>query len=207
VTVPAQPEEQIEVRTTEPAPVPAPRRQPARGVRRRRDPVRRGRAPRRLPVALAGTVAFALLAAFFAWQAAEPLWLAFGRGETGIATVTRCQASEHVTYRCVAFRAGSGSFEVADVTLRGAGDVADAEGVRLPARMISASHDRAYAASTTGLHLRWSIALLLVVACGAGIAWVSGAARLDDRRSRRRAVLASFAAPLLLALGFVTAAF
>jgi hypothetical protein len=157
-------------------------------------------------VALAGTVVFALLAAFFAWQAAEPLWLAFGRGESGIAMVTRCQASEHVTYRCVSFRAGNGAFEVADVTLRGAGDAADAEGARLPARMISAGHDQAYATTTAGLHLRWTIGLLLVLACGAGIAWISGATRLDDHRSRRDAVLVSFAGPLLLALGFLTAA-
>jgi hypothetical protein len=157
-------------------------------------------------VALAATVAFALLAAFFAWQAAEPLWLALGHGEPGTATVTRCQASEHVTYRCVAFQAASGAFTVEDVTLLGAGVAARAEGERLPARMVSAGHDRAYAVSTAGLHLRWSVALLLVLACGAGIAWATGATRLDDRRSRHWAVLTSFAGPLLLVLGFLIAA-
>lgn len=157
-------------------------------------------------MALLATVVFALLAAFFAWQAAEPLWLALGHGEAGTATVTRCHASEHVTYRCVGFEAADGTFTVADVTLLGAGDADRSEGTRLSARMVSASHDRAYAVSTAGLHLRWSVALLLVLACGAGIAWATGATRLDDRQSRRRAVLASFAAPLLLAVGFLTAA-
>jgi hypothetical protein len=197
MTVPAQPSDLTEVRVTVPI-----RRRAAHKARRSRA----ARPLRRTPVALAATVAFALLAAFFAWQAAEPLWLAVGHGEAGTATVTRCRASEHVTYRCIAFQANSGAFQVEDVRLLGAGDVTRAEGERLPARMVSAGHDRAYAVSTAGLHLRWSVALLLVLACGAGIAWATGATRLDDRRSRRWAVLVSFAGPLLLAVGFLTAA-
>src|SRR5690606_24057265 len=173
---------------------------------RRPGDVRNAKPPRRPAVALAGTILFGLLAAFFAWQAAEPLWLALGQGETGTATVTRCQASEQVSYRCVVFQADGGAYQVTDVTLRGAGDALATEGAQVPARMLSASHERAYAASPAGLHLRWAAALALVVVCGLAIAWVSGATRLDDRRSRRRAVLLSVAAPLLLTLGFLTAA-
>jgi hypothetical protein len=176
---------------------------------------------RRPAVALPLTVLFALLAAFFAWQAAEPLWLAIGQGEAGTATVTRCEANAPersseasdaagvagtATYRCVSFEAASGAFRVPEVTLLGAGDAARAEGARVPAQMISIHHDRAYAASPAGLHLRWSIGLLLVLACGAGVAWATGATRLDERRSRRRAVLFSFAGPLLLTLGFLVIA-
>jgi hypothetical protein len=165
---------------------------------------------RRPAVALPLTILLGLLAAFFAWQAAEPLWLAVGHGTPGTATVTRCRVDDAsgatTTYRCIGFEAAGGAFRVPEVTLLGAGDAAGAEGAQVPARMVSAHHDRAYAASPAGLHLRWSIGLLLVLACGAGIAWATGATRLDEPRSRHRAVLLSLAGPLLLALGFVTAA-
>jgi hypothetical protein len=177
-------------------------------------------------------IVFGLLAAFFAWQSAEPLWLALGHGVTGTAVVTRCDATDgtlvaragagdpagpgdsagpgdpagDATYRCVAFEAAGDAGRAVDVTLLGAGGADRAEGASLPARMISPDRDRAYAATTAGLHLRWSIGLALVLACGAGIAWVSGATRLYERRSRRRAVLVSFVGPLALAAGFVAAA-
>lgn len=155
-----------------------------------------------------------LIAAFFAWQSAEPLWLALGRGEPGTATVGQCDPTGAVatptaptapTYRCVSFHAASGAFHATDVTLRGAGASAT-EGTRMPARMISADRGRAYVANPAGLHLRWAVGLLLVLGCGAGIAWVSGATRLDEPRSRRRAVLLSVAGPVVLAAGFLGAA-
>jgi hypothetical protein len=177
---------------------------PPRRARR----ARRTRPLRRPAVALPLTVLFGLLAAFFAWQTAQPLWLAIGHGEPGTATVTRCQAgeSESATYRCISFEASSGAFRVPEVTLLGAGEAARTEGARVPAQMVSAHHDRAYAVSQAGLHLRWSTGLLLVLACGAGVAWATGATRLDGRRSRRRALLLSFASPLVLTLGFLLAA-
>jgi hypothetical protein len=191
-------------------PDPPPAWQPPHRTRRARraQPARPARPLRRPVVALPLTILFGLLAAFFAWQAAQPLWLAIGHGEPGTATVTRCQAgpSESVTYRCISFEATSGAFQVPEVTLLGAGDATRADGARVPAQMISAHHDRAYAASRAGLHLRWSIGLLLILACGAGIAWATGANRLDQRRSRRRALLLSFAGPLVLTLGFLLAA-
>lgn len=155
-------------------------------------------------------MAFGLLAAFFSWQAAEPLWLALGVGADGTATTTRCDAAAGTvatadsrpeqTYRCVVFDAADGSYQAVDVELFGT-DAATA-----PARMISASASRAYAADPAGLHLRWTVGLALVLACGAGIAWATGARRLDPPGLRRRAVLLSFAGPLLLTAGFLIAA-
>lgn len=163
-------------------------------------------------------VLLGLLAAFFAWQAAEPLWLALGRGEPGTATVTQCEAGPGgPAYPCIRFEAASGAFQVADVTLRGAGDTLRGAGDTLPgagapdaqtavpARMLAPERAHAYATSVAGLHLRWVAGLVLVLACGAGIAWATGAARLE--RSRTRAVLLSFAGPLLLTAGFLAAAF
>jgi hypothetical protein len=200
---------------------------------RRRDPVRTpagaggrtaggagatARPPRRPVTALAGTIVFGLLAAFFAWQSAEPVWLALGRGETGTATVARCDAvtgavlargpmagttpGPAASYRCVAFTA-PGRAPVAGVTLLGA-DPGDGE--RVPARMVTAGHGRAYAVSTAGLHLRWLLGLGLVALCGAGVGWATGAARTRDAHLRRRAVLLSYAGPALLAAGFLAAA-
>jgi hypothetical protein len=168
-------------------------------------------------VALPAVILFGLLAAFFAWQAAEPLWLAVGYGVDGTATVTRCHptdppvpagaGSTESTYRCVTFTPPDRAFQAVDVTLLGAGSAAGrTEGATLPARMVTADADRAYATGQAGLHLRWSVGLALVLACGAGIAWATGARRLDGRRARRRAVLLCFAGPVLLAAGFVTAA-
>lgn len=177
--------------------------------------------PHRHPaVALPAVILFGLLAAFFAWQAAEPLWLAVGHGVDGTATVTRCRPTDppvpvdagsteltEPTYRCVTFTPPDRAFQAVDVTLLGAGsDAVRTEGATLPARMVTPDAGRAYATGPAGLHLRWSLGLLLVLACGAGIAWATGARRLDGRRSRRRAVLLSFAGPVLLAVGFVTAA-
>jgi hypothetical protein len=171
------------------------------------------RSPRHPAVALLGVIGFGLLAAFFAWQAAEPLWLAVGVGADGTAAATRCDAATGTeatdrtrpaaSYPCLVFDAADGSYRAVDVTLRGAGDPGQTP---VPARMISPDSHRAYATSPAGLHLRWSVGLALVLACGAGIAWVTGARRFAPRTARRRAVLLCFAGPLLLTAGFLTAA-
>ena len=122
-------------------------------------------------------VGLSLLAAFFAWQSAEPLWLALGHGVPGTAEVTVCDAADPteealtsrteeptVPYPCVVFTARHGEFRAVDITLRGAGEAAHTPGSRIPARMISPDRDRAYAADPVGLHLRWSLGMLLVLA-------------------------------------------
>jgi hypothetical protein len=88
--------------------------------------------------------------------------------------------------------------------------------------MLSAERSQAYALTGAALHLRWALGLALVLACGAGIAWASGATRLDGARPRLRsprrrwlsvtaptrwAVLLCFAGPLLLAAGFLAASY
>lgn len=187
---------------------PPPARRPVAGPRPYRHPL----------LALPATILLGLLAAFFAWQAAEPLWLALGRGTDGTATEARCDAtdgsavellreSDGPTYRCLVFTASDRSFENVDVELRGAGSVARPEGASTPARMLSPDSTRAYATAPAALHLRWSIGLALVLACGAGVAWASGATRLDLLRDRRRAVALSVAGPLVLAAGFLVAAY
>ena len=175
------------------------------------------KSPRHPVAGIAAVILLGLLAAFFAWQGAQPLWLALGRGETGTATVARCDPTDGgpvtlaeapgATYSCVTFEADTGSFRAADVTLLGAGEAARTEGTQLPARMLSPEREQAYAADSAGLHLRWAIGLVLVLACGGGTVWASGATRLDRPRSRRIAVLVSFAGPLLLAAGVVVAAY
>lgn len=189
------------------------RRPPGRALRARR-------APRHPAVGLLATLLFGLLAAFFGWQAATPLWLAVGVGADGTAIPTRCDATggtvasdqsrPAVTYPCLTFEAADGSFRAVDVTLLGAGpDPSGPDPARpdhVPARMVSPDEPRAYATGPAGLHLRWTVGLVLVVLCGAGIAWATGAFRLEPARSRRRAVLLSFAGPLLLTAGFLVAA-
>lgn len=189
---------------------------PEPAVRYRPPPSRlRYRSTRHPAVALPATILFGLLAAFFAGQAAEPLWLALGVGADGTATATHCDAATGtvatdrsapgLTYPCVVFDAAGDGYRAVDVTLRGA-EIAPVAEAPVPARMVSPDSRRAYAASPAGLHLRWSVGLALVLACGAGIAWATGARRLDHPAARRRAVLVSFAGPLLLTAGFLIAA-
>jgi hypothetical protein len=167
--------------------------------------------PRRRVPGLAALVLLALLASFFAWVSAEPLWLAVGHGDAGTATVTRCTGSG-VGQRCVGeFTAAGGTFTAKEVSLLGIGAGDRHGGATVPAQMISAGRSaagplpRAYVADRLGLHLRWIIGLVVLLACGVGIAWATGARRLENRRARRRAVLASLGAPLLLMIGFLAA--
>jgi len=163
--------------------------------------------PRRPSVGLAGMVLLSLLAAFFAWVSAEPLWLAVGHGDRGTATVTRC-AGTGVGQRCVGeFTAAGGEFTVAGVAMLGLAEDQRTAGATMTARMVSADGRSAYADDRAGLHLRWAVGLLLVLACGLGIAVTTGAGRLDSRAARIGAVATSLAAPLLITLGFLVASF
>ncbi|HET8657661.1 MAG TPA: hypothetical protein VFM55_01530 [Micromonosporaceae bacterium] len=174
--------------------------------------VRRRRGDRRRNVVggLAALVVLAFLAAFFAWLSAEPLWLAVGHFDDGTATVTTCTGTG-VSRRCTAsFTTTDRAVTVERVAMLGAAPAERRAGAAVPARMVSPDRCgagpascRAYAAGHPGLHLRWALGLLIVLCCGLGIAWTTGATRLD--RGRRAAVAASLTAPLLLPLGFLAA--
>jgi hypothetical protein len=150
---------------------------------------------------------FALLATFFAWVSAEPLWLAVGHGDKGTATVTECTGNG-VSQRCLGeFTAAGGAFTAERVRLLGVGEQ-DGTGTTMTAKMVGSDSGRAYVDAASGvLHLRWGLGMGLVVLCGLGIVWATGALRLEDSRSRRRATLAGLAAPLLVAIAFLAATF
>lgn len=162
--------------------------------------------PRQPAAGLLSIVVLSLLAAFFSWVSAEPLWLAFGQGETGTATVTRCTGSG-VQQHCVGtFTAEDGAFTSEHVRLLGVEDEHRADGTQLQALMVDSHADTAYVDSGTQLlHLRWAIGLGLVLLCGLGLVWGTGALRLTDRRARWTATLTALGAPMLLALGFLAA--
>jgi hypothetical protein len=69
--------------------------------------------------------------------------------------------------------------------------------------MVSAGGRIAYAGNPAALHLRWVLGITLVVLCGLGIGWVTGAGRLADRRARTAGYATSVAAPLLLLIGML----
>jgi hypothetical protein len=162
--------------------------------------------PRRTGPALTALVALALVAAFFAWVSAEPFWLAVGHGERGTATITRC-VGDGVAQRCTGRFVAADGGVVARVVLLGVGEQHRAAGAAVPARMVDRASGQAYVGDDgLALHLRWTLGLLLVLLCGAGIAWATGATRLADRRARRWAMAGSAAGPVLLVLGFLVAA-
>ena len=221
---PAALEPAVVVAALEPAPIrralpqrvvpdpPAPEDEPAFWIPSERVPRDGGwrgplpKPPRRPALALPGLIVFSLLAAFFAWVSAEPLWLATGHGDRGTATVTRCTGNG-VGQRCVgAFATTDGRFTAQPVTLLGVAEHERHEGAAITARMVRQDSRQAYVGDDSlTLHLRWGLGLLLVLLCGVGIAWATGATRLETRRARRLAVLTSVAGPLLLAAGFVAA--
>ncbi|GAA2521259.1 hypothetical protein [Pilimelia columellifera] len=168
---------------------------PAPQARRAADPAR----PPRTAVALAALVPLALLAAFFSWVAATPLLLAAGHGEVGTATVTSC-VGDGVGRRCVG-RFESPGFVVEKVGLLGAAD-GDAGRV-VQARILDRDEPHAYVGEGAGLHLRWIIALLLALGCGAAAAWATGAGRLPDPDARRNLLLGCLAGPVVLTIGFI----
>ena len=171
-------------------------------------PVRPPKPPRRPASGLAGLVLLALLSSFFAWVSVEPLWLAFGHGDLGTATVIDC-TGQGISQRCRGeFVSADGTFSAEDVRLVGlpAGD--RIEDWQVIARMIDADSHTAYVGTGSAtLHLRWGLGLTLVMLCGIGIVWATGAGRLPDRSARRGAVLVGLAGPLAITAGFLAATF
>ncbi len=160
------------------------------------------RRQRRPAAGLAWLIVLGLVAAFFGWFSAEPLWLSLGHGVSGTATVVECSV-HGIPARCADFTPANGAYPPARVTLLGLGKVST--GQQVAAQMVSARGWQAYAGDRASLYLRWIPGLAVVLLCGLGIAWGTGAARLPGRR-RFLAVLASVAGPVLLAAGLFAAA-
>ncbi|MEU8079406.1 hypothetical protein AB0B31_28670 [Catellatospora citrea] len=179
------------------------RRQEAAPARKR---PKRPRPPRRAGVAMPLLILFGLVAAFFSWVSAEPLWLAVGHGKTGTLTVTSC-AGSGLLQRCVGeFATPARDFTADSVSVLG--PPGQAEGLSAPARMVGAGSHRAYVTNGTGgLHLRWMVGLSIVLFCSICIVFATGALRLPGRHERLAAVGLSFAGPLLITIGFLAATF
>jgi hypothetical protein len=162
-----------------------------------RQPVIRRHPPgTRSPAAgLLGLIIAGLLAAFFGWVSAEPAWLTLGHGSRAVATVTSC-TGQGIGRQCRANVTGA-ELELTGVRVVGAQVRA---GDTVPVRVVGAASRVGYAGGSRALTLRALLGLLLVLACGAGAAWASGAGRLP-RPGRLVAVPVSAALPLLLALG------
>ncbi|MFC8847320.1 MULTISPECIES: hypothetical protein [unclassified Micromonospora] len=155
---------------------------------------------------LSALLALSLLAAFFSWVSAGPFWLAVGHATTGTVVIGDCTGAG-LTQRCRGiFTAEGERFIAFGVRVSGVPAARTAAGSTLAARMTGPSGDTAYADTGAGRHLRWLLGLLLVLACGAGIARYTGAARLADRRARRWAVTVAVAGPLVISAGFLAAA-
>jgi hypothetical protein len=179
-----------------------------RGARRAAGPdrpVHRRAQPRRPALGLAALLVFGFLAAFFAWVAAEPMWLSAGHGARGTATVIHC-TGHGLDRRCRAtFRAAGAGFTADRVDLVGAPAGQATDGARIPARMVSAGGRLAYAGGPAALVVRWAVGLALTLLCGAAIGLATGAHRLAGRRARGLALAASLGGPLLLMLGMLAA--
>ncbi|WP_431976736.1 hypothetical protein [Micromonospora haikouensis] len=175
------------------------------GTRRRRTADRRTHPPDPWQ-GLSALLALSLLAAFFAWVSAGPFWLALGHATTGTVVIGECTGTG-LTQRCRGvFTAEGERFIAFGVRVSGVPAERTAAGSTLTARMTGPSGDTAYADTGAGRHLRWLLGLLLVLACGVGIARYTGAARLADRRARRWAVAVAVAGPLVISAGFLAAA-
>ncbi|MFI7607025.1 hypothetical protein ACIBTV_18050 [Micromonospora sp. NPDC049366] len=179
--------------------------------RKREAPIRRRRArraahpPDPLP-GLAALLALSLVAAFFAWVSAGPLWVALGHSTEGRVAISDCTGGG-LTQRCRGvFTADGGRFIAHGVRVSGVPAERAARGAILPARMTGPEGGTAYADRGLARHLRWMLGLLMVVACGAGIARWTGGMLLGDPRARRWAVAAAFGGPALITLGFLAAA-
>lgn len=159
---------------------------------------RRHPAPRSPAVGLPLLVLLSLVAWFAAWVSAEPLWIAVGHHDSGSIQVTDCTGQGAIGTRCVGtFTAQGGAYQVALVSVSGAG-IADREvGRILPAQMVSERGRIGYAGDSAGLHLRWLIGLGLLLMAGLGIAAGTGAWRLRSR-ARIGAVTLSLLIPIIL---------
>ncbi|MET7427191.1 hypothetical protein [Dactylosporangium sp. NPDC005555] len=183
-----------------------------RAMRRPRDaavtsppPKRRARKvprPRSPAVGLPAMLLIALLAGFFAWTSAEPFWLDMGQGEAGRAQVTRC-TGDGVLRRCYATFQSADGAAVAGVPVVGADD---APGTVLDARMRDGGRI-AYAGDPTGLRVRWTVGLALILLCGAALCWATGAGRLGRFRTRLAACALTTAAPVVLGLGVLVSCY
>ncbi|GAA1884652.1 hypothetical protein GCM10009687_61380 [Asanoa iriomotensis] len=168
---------------------------------------RRPRKPRQLRAALAMLVVLALSGTFFAWVTAEPIWLAVGRGDTGTATVAGCVGAG-VTQRCRgSFTAEDGRYTTELVRVLGVPGTQTAPGTQVRAQMVNAGSGAAYLDNRTVNTLRWLLGIMLVLLCGLGIVFATGALRLEDRRARRTAAVCGLAAPLLVTVGFLAATY
>ncbi len=174
---------------------------------RRPQPVRTGRphrhrkARRRPAFGLPALLIFALAAAFFAWVSATPLLLTAGHGKRGVATVATCSV-HGIDRSCAEFVAADRSFSAA-VTLLGPASTHASAGQKLDAQMVSRDSGLAYAGNSTDLLLHWIPGVVLLVLCGFGIAWATGALRLAGGRTRALALLGSFGGPILLFAGML----
>jgi hypothetical protein len=140
----------------------------------------------------------ALASAFFGWVSAEPLWLAVGHSQEGTATVTSCSGG-----RCVAsFAKPDGSF-ANGIRLFGVARTEQRAGAMLPARMTSSRSHTAYAGH--GFAARAGVGMAILLVCGLGIAWATGARRLASRRNRFAALAISVLAPFGLFAGLLAA--
>ena len=158
------------------------------------------------PLGLTGLLIFALLAAFFAWVTAEPLWLAVGHGRSGTASAIEC-SGHGIGRRCVGDFTPDTGTGVERVALLGVDPAGLTPKTRLAARMVGTDSGQVYTgAALHGLPLRWVVGLILALLCGAGIALTTGALRFRGR-IRLAALTASLAAPLLLLLGFLAATY
>ncbi|GII21252.1 hypothetical protein [Planosporangium mesophilum] len=169
-----------------------------------RPPRRVTRKSRPPALGLSALLLFGLLAGFFGWVSADPFWMAVGHAQRGTATVTTC-AGQGLQARCV------GTFQTAGfsrerVAVSALSHDEQRPGVKVPARMVSSQGRIAYTGQPSSLHLRWILGIALVLLCGLGIAWATGAGRLETRRARLAVYSASVGGPLLLALGVVAAA-
>jgi hypothetical protein len=174
---------------------------------RRRQPIQTGRphrhrkVPRRPAFGLPALLVFALAAAFFAWVSATPLLLTAGHGKRGVAIVATCSV-HGIDRSCAEFVAADRSFSAA-VTLLGPASTHASAGQKLDAQMVSRGSSLAYAGNSTDLLLHWIPGVVLLVLCGFGIAWATGALRLTGRRARSLALLGSFGGPILLFAGML----
>ncbi|WKU04077.1 hypothetical protein [Micromonospora sp. HUAS LYJ1] len=182
---------------------------PLRKEPKQRLRARRRRRPARAPAApdpirgLAVLLALSLVAAFFAWVSAGPLWLAVGHSTAGTVVVTDCSGGG-LTQRCRGiFTADDDRFRTHGVRVSGVPAERTAAGSVLPARVTGPDADTAYADTGVGRHLRWLLGLLAVVGCAAGIVRWTGATRLADPRQRRWATGGGCAGPVLITLGFL----
>ena len=163
--------------------LPRPRRRPAPPPPTRRPRRIRRNRPGRAWVGLPALLVLLFAAAF----------VDAGHGTTGTATVVA------KTDRCrVTFAAAGGGFTTSTVDLAGADLDQCAVGATIAAQMVSADGARAYVVDRTGLRLRWGVGLGVLLLCGLGIAWATGAGRFRGWQ-RLTAIAMSLGAPLLIA--------